>query len=217
MQSLASALVRPRTEGACRPRETALFGPISGRAAQLAVAPWLQSPSAMRTKTLIHAAKLALVFLFVGCSSSGDGSSGATAELGIGGGHWAGPATVQAGLGGAPTRDGGGKDLGVGGIGGAMPSASHPGTAGNPTDDGREQGGAAGAGCASAHETGVGGKSGSGACSFFGGIFKCPGSSSAPGSKTEGGSGGHRGATPADPGSTGGAGPGAGTVIPRLL
>jgi hypothetical protein len=164
----------------------------------------------MRTRALIHAAKLALVFLLVGCSSSGDGSSGATAELGIGGGRWTAPGSAT-----APTRDGEGKDLGVGGVGGATPSESHPGVAGNPTG-GKEPGGAAGAGCASAHETGAGGKSG-GACSFFGGIFRCPGSSSAPGTKTEGGSGGHRGATPAEPGSTGGAGPGAGTVIPRLL
>jgi hypothetical protein len=144
----------------------------------------------MRTKALIHAAKLALVFLLVGCSSAGDGSSGATAELGIGGGRW----------------------TGLGGVGGATSSAaSHPGFAANPTGGG-ESGGAAGTGEPGSHETAVGGKSGGGACSFFGSIFKCPGSSSTPGTKTEGGSGGHRGATPA--GSAGGAGT---TVIPRLL
>lgn len=142
----------------------------------------------MRTKRLIQAAKLALVFLFVGCSSSGDGSTttGQTAELGVG------TQTDHTGQGGCA------------GHGAAMATTelptSHPGAGGADASDATPQ------------TPGAGGKSGSGGCIFFGSIFKCPGKGStpSPGSSSSGtaghtGSGGRNGGgTPETGAGTGG-------------
>jgi hypothetical protein len=168
----------------------------------------------MRTKRLIQAAKLALVFLFVGCSSSGDSSTGQTAaaELGIGGGGWSSSA------GHAGSGDQGGQS---GFAGATVPTTEHPGS--NP--------GSAGAGNAGAHDPGAGGNSGGkttgSPCSFFGSIFKCPGKSSTPTPGGSTGGAGHTGSgartgtgTPeTGGGASGGAGGGAGggAVIPRIL
>jgi hypothetical protein len=158
----------------------------------------------MRTKRFIQAAKLALVFLFVGCSSSGDGSTGQTAaaELGVGGGGWS-----------SSDHGGQGGIAGPTGLGGATaPTTEHPGSTPGST----------GAGNAGAPDPGAGGKSGS-PCSFFGSIFKCPGKSSTPTPGGSTGSGGHSGSggrsgkgTPETGGGASG-GTAGGGVIPRVL